>query len=533
MVEDVQLAELLQKTYSYKGADLNSIINSGFVPDSPYCDFREIRTNPGDDLFAGDLRASISYTAQMNCTFLTWGDGQSSPIGNLCEKLISGGRCVKKGIYCEKYYDQYDCAYGSVCATGACSPEPGHNVDCLLDVGFKCVPKNYQGDADCNNTSAGPECGSSGNYKCLPEISVCNPVNDEYPSTQSCTDDVLVNMKLEDRTPLANKAWTKLVAGSTGIFRKMFPKIGGDNNAFEGIIDMPASTPVSYSNETGGVLYVGNPTSQMSGAGAQLYFPHIGGIKEYFLTGIQTLLRPEGIGVQPVFCKGDECKEANGNPFQTNPVVTPGTSEICSQSCNKNALAMIDGSSLLSPSSPVRFKFNDLATRWWGSGVCSGNPRTDKYDKVVNDAISKGVNPVFALAIWLNESVGSNYLCLCKMEGGSDSSSTYCTKARDFGQNNPDYETLFSVSGNTVTMNRDKFDTQLGLFLGEPKYYLDLCDINNYACEWELFGSIFHYGTQNGACIQQPGASPYIMSIKALYEALAPGLEFPCYPISI
>jgi hypothetical protein len=79
----------------------------------------------------------------------------------------------------------------------------------------------------------------------------------------------------------------------------MFPKIApGINAPFDFFWDMPGETNVSYSASTD--VGAGNPyhIRVRSGENARLYFPHLGGIKEYFLTGIQTLLRPQGYSSQ-------------------------------------------------------------------------------------------------------------------------------------------------------------------------------------------------------------------------------------------
>ena len=55
MEESDDLADLLQNFYTYKDADKLNMDQSGFIPDSPYCEFTGVRSNPGDDLFAGEL----------------------------------------------------------------------------------------------------------------------------------------------------------------------------------------------------------------------------------------------------------------------------------------------------------------------------------------------------------------------------------------------------------------------------------------------------------------------------------------------
>jgi len=312
MEESVDLADLLQKTFAYKDADRDNIDNSGFVPASPYCEYRQVRSNPGDDLFAGELSADVEYTAQVRCTYFNWGGVNGAPAGNLCTNLISGGSCASNMSSCGTYYGQYDCADGEFCCSGTGQPAGSYNCATGSNTS-RCVPENWLCVVATNLDFPCPN-----GYKCALFADECALPLTQPPQTQTCSNEVLVNLRLETRTPLANKVWAKLVAGSSGVFRKMFPHIGSGDD-FEGIIDMPTSSRVSYSLRSGssGSLYAGNPSGQISGSNAQLYFPHIGGIKEYFLTGIQTLLRPKGMGEQPEFCEGDACLQANGGANDT------------------------------------------------------------------------------------------------------------------------------------------------------------------------------------------------------------------------
>jgi len=516
MEEGTQLADLLQNTYAYYGADTDSMQNSGFIPDSPYCEYRQVRSNPGDELFAGELGANITYTAQIICTFYNWGNPANDTAGNLCQNLIQGGSCVPRvsHTYCDSYYDQYDCGGGDVCCSGNIQENPRPGAPCYP--GFansRCVPLNYSGQGtDCDPTDL-DLCGAP--FKCVYDSLLCSPPITLPPQTQACTNVVLVNMRLETRTPLAERAWSKLVAGSAGIFRRIFPQIG-PNSDFEGIIDMPASTNVSYqSTDPNDTVYAGNPNNRIPGSAAQLYFPHIGGIKEYFLTGMQTLLRPKGMGDQPVFCSGDECVQGNGNTSSVGDSETPGV-DVCTQTCTNSAL---EGISNPLPSY-IYDNFVRIRNGWFGDGVCTPQaPILDQYQTVVDRAYSSGMNPVFALAIWLNESVASNYECLCEERGLSE--------IPDFGYNISSLKTHFTCPGGTVTIPH--FNEQLTNFLRLPSWYQQLCPTNNFACPWERFGALFY----PGECSASDQGNAYINGIREIYGWLAPGLAFPCYPISI
>jgi hypothetical protein len=353
------------------------------------------------------------------------------------------------------------------------------------------------------------------------------------PPPQYCTNPVFANLKLEDRIPLAQEAWSRLVAGSAGVFRKMFPQIGSAGSAFDGIIDMPASTDVSYINEGSGTIYVGNPSNQTPGSQAKLYFPHIGGIKEYFLTGIQTLLRPKGMGNQPVFCEGDECKEGSGVPPIT-PIEPPPDSQVCDLTCENDAVSMITPG-LMAINGPVYNNVRDRAQRWLGScgWVQSIGQRSfdSLYSQIVADSTAAGVNPVFSLAIWLHEFGASNYECVCEVIGGSNTASAYCNRGQDFGINREEDETVFRYDRATgrATVLTDRFNTQLSIFLDLPLAYQTYCESDNFACAWEQFGAIYHYGD----CYSSTAANNYILEIREIYRWIAGNLAFPCYPISI
>jgi len=106
---------------------------------------------------------------------------------------------------------------------------------------------------------------------------------------KSCKKDIGISLGVKTKTPKADELWERLVAGPSGIFKRIFPKVG-EGSAILGILDIPAATNVTYT----GAKAV-NPAGR-EGEDAELFFPHIGGIHEYFLKGIQTALRPKGYG---------------------------------------------------------------------------------------------------------------------------------------------------------------------------------------------------------------------------------------------
>jgi len=248
MQESEDLSGILQETYSPYGANLIEVTDPGQSFSSEYCQYTTVRTNPGDKLFGGEIRATLDYTAQVTARGLYTG---IPPSGVWCERL--GGECVSgAGLCCNTCYTQLDCPAGNFCGRSCEPPDPT--------------------DPLCLTGCSGP--GQRG------------PV-------QSRDVVIYINLPIDTRTPLADNVWTRLVTGTSGVFRRLFPKVG-PGGAVTTLWDIPTSTDIYYTGE--GQAYFGNPDNQM--ATGSLYFPHIGGIKEYFLTGIQTLLRPKGYGSQ-------------------------------------------------------------------------------------------------------------------------------------------------------------------------------------------------------------------------------------------
>ena len=146
---------------------------------------------------------------------------------------------------------------------------------------------------------------------------------------QSCTKDIYISLSTTGAIPKANDIWSQTVAGPQSIFKRIFPKTNVAGGVGQ-IIDIPASTNISYSG-TG-----------ISASNADLKFPHIGGISEYFLKGIQTLLRPKGYGEPISFgetqnqtsCKG-------GGTLPTIPAATENACKICNKPPNLPQL-MVD-----------------------------------------------------------------------------------------------------------------------------------------------------------------------------------------------
>jgi hypothetical protein len=195
----------------------------------------------------------------------------------------------------------------------------------------------------------------------------------------NCTKNVSVGLGVVTETPKADELWSRLVAGPSAIFKRIFPKVG-EGGAILGILDMPAATRVTYSGS--GLVTTSNPEGR-AGEAAELYFPHIGGISEYFLKGIQTILRPKGFGEQIL---------------SGAPGTIPAGGEI---DCDVNA------PDVSVPGLIDKDAYFQWALNWLGGET--GTHALDCYNDTVGRALEAGVNPALALWIWIHESDASNY----------------------------------------------------------------------------------------------------------------------------
>lgn len=325
MEEDRGLADILQGTYIPKGNPKSGPV-AGVAP-AEYCDLTEIRSNPGDDLFAGEIGVNVSYTAEFSCNFAIY--DPPSPIDTYACSGLYGGRC---------YTNDYTC-------------------DAWAPAGYYGCPAGYR-------------CGRGCEYK---------------PPNQSCTRQAQVVLNTVTKTPLVNDIFSRLVAGVSGVFKRIFPKIE-PGAPVEGLLDIPAATDVSYSlvdAPSSVSLSVGNPSNQRSAL--ELYFPHIGSLHQYFLQCIQTALRPEGFG--------EVC------PVGVPPAGSTGT-------CPSVPDSSVPGKWL----GGFKSNFINLANRLLAGCTGGENNLADEcYNYVVKESIDEGVNPAFSLTIWLAESGASNY----------------------------------------------------------------------------------------------------------------------------
>jgi hypothetical protein len=292
MQESSELAQIFQSIFAYEDADLDAEAEPSIVSTSAFCDLRGIRSNPGDNLFPGELSATVLYGAQVECEFAI--PDPDIP-GNLCRRLTNfEADCVSDSLYCDTSYQNHDCASGQQCGVGCSSPPTGQPCESVPPVGpgdpfdgpFSCFPSAWS----CENIGG----GCPGGYDCADE-NTCSQPYTQIPLTQTCDNTVLVSFRTNTLTPLADDIWARLVANPASVFRRLFPQIEDeDGRPITRLWDMPGATSVIFQGQ--GVTVAGNPGTGRPANQAELYFPHIGGVHEYFLKCIQKTLRPEGFG---------------------------------------------------------------------------------------------------------------------------------------------------------------------------------------------------------------------------------------------
>jgi len=327
MEETVGLAGQLQTTYLPKGVDPSAPGNSIPPQIGESCKILEVRSGAGDNLFADDITVDISYHADFSCDFiepycsaekldpnnlsptpppppigcgnaddwcsnapeywaaeipynLPYGDERDWPAcRNWCDSVMTNRYPI-----CQYNADgQRNCWVKEPPPYQACDWQP-HNPYGATLLSYGCprtIPPHYC-TYGCRATVGGGECCPDPYTDPYPE---CDPP--ELTPDQSCTKSIPITVNITTQTPLVDNIWTRLVSGSASIFRKIFPKLGAEGGLGE-VKDIPATTAVKYTGSLNG-----NSVPESAG---QLNFPHIGGISEYFLKGIQTALRPKGFG---------------------------------------------------------------------------------------------------------------------------------------------------------------------------------------------------------------------------------------------
>jgi len=139
-------------------------------------------------------------------------------------------------------------------------------------------------------------------------------------------------------------------------------------------------------------------------------------------------------------------------------------------------------------------EFATLAGNWVGG---SGKHHAlECYNDVVGRAIAAGINPAFALLIWINESGASNY-------------AAHPYAIEDFG-----------IHGGGIPTNN--FDAQISFFLGLPSAYSSICG----SSDMSTFAARF----LTGSCTPNSNSADYLNGLQEKWTWVAPGCPFPTYP---
>jgi len=256
MEEVSDLANLLQKTYvpgkkpkipkvrsdqdsaAIGGETLGVLTEKVKFYDTDYCDLENARWNSGDDLFGEYHEQAISANEDT-------------------DEQMSGTI---------RYTAKFTCDFG-----GADEAE-------LDESRYRNCIHQLQGRLP------------GGTPPSQEEIDQCR----RQSTVDICEKDVYVALSVYTRTPKADEVWDKLVAGEQSIYKRLYPK--GLLEQVE-LMDLPGVTTARYSSTTDGVeVLAGNPSNNRSGERANIFIPHLGGIYEYFLKGIQKALRPQDFG---------------------------------------------------------------------------------------------------------------------------------------------------------------------------------------------------------------------------------------------
>jgi hypothetical protein len=130
-------------------------------------------------------------------------------------------------------------------------------------------------------------------YSCQPDENGGTCVKGAVSTTaQTCKKIVYITLSTTSSTPEVDNIWSRLVAGPMAVFKRIFPKTNTEGSVGK-IMDIAGGTNITYSG------------TDIAEANTDLKLPHIGGVSEYFLKGIQTALRPKGFGETLVFEEND------------------------------------------------------------------------------------------------------------------------------------------------------------------------------------------------------------------------------------
>lgn len=314
---------------------------------------------------------------------------------------------------------------------------------------------------------------------CLADGNTPSECTNQCTSSNQCEKKANVALSVYTKTPKINNLWYQTVFGDMSVYKRIFPQIMTGKSA---TLDLPGVTTAKYeSDDADATVLAGDPDNNRPGARAEIFIPHLGGIQEYFLKGIQTALRPKGI---------------TGGSSGNNPA--PGSKAI---NCNKSAADPGNTPGLLSKETLIAEFSREFP----------GNHIEDCYNDVVGRAKAAGYDPAFVMAIWIEESGASDY-------------SQFPTVA-DFGC--------------AVNTPRADFGAQLTCFLGLRASYaasrFDSCRVGSGVTMNDLL-LIFSEGfnackPENPSCYRKFCLNPQFPDrIRDFYSRVSGGRSLPANP---
>ncbi len=157
-----------------------------------------------------------------------------------------------------------------------------------------------------------------GEIQCTPPKVICPGPDHNTGSPRpchteaDCSSDIYATIPSISKTPEVDDIWKDTTAGNDSIFRKIYPQVNADAPV-SCIGDNPGVSKATYSINSDSTAGISIKGIQEPGGGggnsnagnkasdpvaANIYFPHLGSIYDYFLKGIQTALRPKGYADQ-------------------------------------------------------------------------------------------------------------------------------------------------------------------------------------------------------------------------------------------
>ncbi len=208
--------------------------------------------------------------------------------------------------------------------------------------------------------------------------------------TNTCSKDIYTSLAVYTKTPKIQEIWDRLVNGSMAVFKRFFPKTG-QGSVLSEIKDIPGASQVTYASSNGEAKA---GMTGKSGSEAQIYFPHLGSIEEYFLNGIQTALRPKGYGTSSLA----------GQTVSYNPGIntSPQPTNLQCKKLSEDIPVPIPFRDTTIEPKPKEELYNLIKGRFENTQLLK------YYDLVVSRAKEAGYNPAFVLTIWIEETGASD-----------------------------------------------------------------------------------------------------------------------------